>query len=98
MSASLVSGLMLLLRKPIRQGNVVAFEKSFAGARWGWITDIDLMYVTAATRDDVLLLPCQWDRNRLSPEWFTHQRRRTIQYNQRRPQSHSDRFPEGQRR
>jgi small-conductance mechanosensitive channel len=52
----MVSGLMLLLRKPIRQGDVIAFEKSFAGASWGWITDIGLMYVKVATRDGVLML------------------------------------------
>lgn len=52
----MVSGLMLLLRKPIRQGDVIAFEKSFAGTSWGWITDIGLMYVKVATRDGVLML------------------------------------------
>ena len=54
--SNLVSGMMLLLRKPIRQGDVIAFEKSFAGVNWGWITDIGLMYVKVATRDGVLLL------------------------------------------
>ena len=54
--SNLVSGLMLLLRKPIRQGDVVAFEKSFAGAGWGWVEDIGLMYVKVATRDGVLML------------------------------------------
>jgi small-conductance mechanosensitive channel len=54
--SNLVSGLMLLLRKPIRQGDVVAFDKSFAGVRWGWITDIGLMYVKVTTRDGVLML------------------------------------------
>jgi small-conductance mechanosensitive channel len=54
--SNMVSGLMLLLRKPIRQGDVVHFEKSFAGAAWGWITDIGLMYVKVATRDGVLHL------------------------------------------
>jgi small-conductance mechanosensitive channel len=47
---------MLLSRKPIRQGDVLAFEESFAGARWGWIIDIGLMYIKVATRDGVLLL------------------------------------------
>ena len=46
----------ILSRKPIRQGDVVALEKSFAGARWGWITDIGLLYVKVATRNGVLLL------------------------------------------
>ena len=54
--SNLVSGMMLLLRKPIRLGDVVAFERSFAGVNWGWITDIGLMYVKVATRDGVLLL------------------------------------------
>jgi small-conductance mechanosensitive channel len=54
--SNMVSGLMLLLRKPIRQGDVVLFEKSFAGAAWGWITDIGLLYVKVATRDGVLHL------------------------------------------
>ena len=54
--SNMVSGLMLLLRKPIRQGDVVAFEKGFEGASWGWITDIGLMYVKVATRDGVLML------------------------------------------
>jgi small-conductance mechanosensitive channel len=54
--SNLVSGIMLLSRKPIRQGDVVAFEKSFAGVGWGWITDIGLMYVKVATRDGVLVL------------------------------------------
>jgi small-conductance mechanosensitive channel len=54
--SNMVSGLMLLLRKPIRQGDVVLFEKSFAGAAWGWITDIGLLYVKVATRDGVLRL------------------------------------------
>jgi small-conductance mechanosensitive channel len=54
--SNLVSGMMLLLRKPIRQGDVVAFEKSFAGISWGWIDEIGLMYVKVATRDGVLQL------------------------------------------
>jgi small-conductance mechanosensitive channel len=41
--SNMVSGLMLLLRKPIRQGDVIVFAKSSAGAIWGWITDIGLM-------------------------------------------------------
>jgi len=54
--SNMVSGLMLLLRKPIRQGDVITFEKSFAGSRWGWINDIGLMYVKVATRGGALLL------------------------------------------
>jgi len=54
--SNMVSGIMLLLRKPIRQGDVIAFEKSFAGATYGWITNIGLMYVQVATRGGSLLL------------------------------------------
>jgi small-conductance mechanosensitive channel len=54
--SNMVSGIMLLLRKPIRQGDVIAFEKSFAGATYGWITQIGLMYVQVATRSGSLLL------------------------------------------
>jgi small-conductance mechanosensitive channel len=54
--SNMVSGLILLLRKPIRQGDVVAVAESSAGAIWGWITGIGLMYVTVATRDGVLHL------------------------------------------
>ncbi|MGD2098052.1 MAG: mechanosensitive ion channel [Desulfobacterales bacterium] len=54
--SNLVSGIMLLYRKPIRQGDVIAFKKDFAGVRWGWIADIGLMYVKVATRSGSLLL------------------------------------------
>ena len=54
--SNMVSGFMLLLRKPIRQGDVIAFEKGFAGATYGWITNIGLMYVQVATRGGSLLL------------------------------------------
>ena len=54
--SNLVSGIMLLLRKPIRQGDVIAFDKNFAGATYGWITNIGLMYVQVATRGGSLLL------------------------------------------
>jgi small-conductance mechanosensitive channel len=54
--SNMVSGIMLLLRKPIRQGDVIAFERSFAGATYGWITQIGLMYVQVATRSGSLLL------------------------------------------
>ena len=54
--ANMVSGMMLLIRKPIQQGDVVSFEKGFADARWGWVTKIGLLYVTVATRSGVLLL------------------------------------------
>jgi small-conductance mechanosensitive channel len=54
--SNMVSGIMLLFRKPIRQGDVIAFPKSFAGVHWGWVTDIGLMYVKVATRAGSLLL------------------------------------------
>jgi len=49
--SNLVSGIMLLLRKPIRQGDVIAFGESTVG--WGWITRIGLMYVHVITRDEI---------------------------------------------
>jgi small-conductance mechanosensitive channel len=54
--SNLVSGIMLLINKPIRQGDVVAFEKGYTGASWGWIALMDLMYVHVATRNGSLLL------------------------------------------
>ena len=54
--SNMVSGIMLLMRKPIRQGDVIAFKKSFAGATYGWIKQIGLMYVQVATRSGSLLL------------------------------------------
>ena len=54
--ANLVGGIMLLIRKPVRMGDVIAFEKSVFGAHYGWITEIGLMYVHVATRDGTLLL------------------------------------------
>ena len=54
--SNLISGIMLLISKPIRQGDVIAFEKSFFGASWGWITQMGLNYVQVATRHGSLLL------------------------------------------
>ena len=55
--SNMVSGIMLLLKKPIRQGDVIAFEKkSVSGADYGWITRIGLLYVLVATRNGSLLL------------------------------------------
>jgi small-conductance mechanosensitive channel len=51
--SNLVSGLMLLIRKPIRQGDVIAFEKGFVGADYGWVTKLGPMYVHVATRDGI---------------------------------------------
>jgi len=33
--SNLISGIMLLISKPIRQGDIIAFEKSFGGVSWG---------------------------------------------------------------
>lgn len=54
--SNLISGIMLLISKPIRRGDIIAFEKSFDGSRWGWITKMDLNYVQVATRGGSLLL------------------------------------------
>lgn len=54
--SNMVAGMMLLIRKPIRQGDVIAFAKSAAGADYGWITEIGLLYVRVATRNGSLLL------------------------------------------
>ena len=53
--SNLVGGIMLLIRKPVRVGDVIAFEKSVFGVSYGWITEIGLMYVHVATRDGTLL-------------------------------------------
>jgi len=52
--SNLVSGIMLLISKPIRQGDVIAFEKGFLGTSYGWITRIGLIYVQVATRNGTL--------------------------------------------
>ncbi|MFZ0613810.1 MAG: mechanosensitive ion channel domain-containing protein [Desulfobacterales bacterium] len=54
--SNLVGGIMLLLRKPVRIGDVIAFEKGVFGASYGWITDMGALYVHVATRDGTLLL------------------------------------------
>jgi small-conductance mechanosensitive channel len=54
--SNLISGIMLLVSKPIRQGDVIAFPKSFFGASWGWVTQMGLNYVQVATRHGSLLL------------------------------------------
>jgi len=56
--SNLVGGIMLLLRKPVRVGDVIAFEKSVFKASYGWITDMGALYVHVATRDgNELLIP-----------------------------------------
>ena len=52
----MVSGIMLLISKPIRQGDVIALEKGYAGSSYGWITQIGLIYVQMETRSGSLLL------------------------------------------
>jgi small-conductance mechanosensitive channel len=54
--SNMVAGIMLLLKKPIRQGDVIAFEKSVSGADYGWIDQIGLLYVAVITRNGSLLL------------------------------------------
>jgi small-conductance mechanosensitive channel len=54
--SNLISGIMLLVSKPIRHGDVISFEKSSSGAGWGWITDMNLNYVQVATRKGTSLL------------------------------------------
>ncbi len=55
--SNLISGIMLLISKPIRQGDVIVFEqKNISSLGWGWITQIGLNYVQVATRDGSLLL------------------------------------------
>jgi len=54
--SNLVGGVMLLLRKPVRAGDVIAFEKISGDTQYGWITEIGQMYVHVATRDGTELL------------------------------------------
>jgi small-conductance mechanosensitive channel len=54
--SNLVSGIMLLISKPIRQGDVITFELDIAGPTRGWITEMGLMYVQVATRRGALML------------------------------------------
>jgi small-conductance mechanosensitive channel len=54
--SNLISGIMLLISKPIRQGDVITFERSFGGVNWGWISQMGLNYVQVATRNGSLLL------------------------------------------
>jgi small-conductance mechanosensitive channel len=49
--ANLVSGIHLLLSKPIRQGDVITLSDTFSGASCGWVTRIGMFYVHVATRD-----------------------------------------------
>lgn len=49
--ANLVAGVLLLINKPIRQGDVIALQDRFSSADYGWVTRMDLLYVHVATRD-----------------------------------------------
>ena len=49
--SNFVGGIHLLLRKPIRQGDVIVLSDSFSGAAYGWVTRIGPIYVHMATRD-----------------------------------------------
>ena len=42
--SNIMSGIMLLISKPIRQGDVIAFPKGSGGASWGWIKQMGLIY------------------------------------------------------
>ena len=54
--SNLISGIMLLISKPIRHGDVIVFTKISGDAGWGWITGMNLNYVQVATRRGTSLL------------------------------------------
>ncbi|MBW1812040.1 MAG: mechanosensitive ion channel [Deltaproteobacteria bacterium] len=50
--ANVVSGIVLLIRKPVNQGDVILMEKGFGSiSRFGLIKDLGLLYVHVFTRD-----------------------------------------------
>ena len=50
--ANVVSGIVLLIRKPVNQGDVILMEKGFGSiSRFGSIKDLGLLYVHVFTRD-----------------------------------------------
>lgn len=49
--SNMACGIVLLLRKPIEKGDVIALEESIEGADYGWITQIGIMYVHVSTRN-----------------------------------------------
>jgi small-conductance mechanosensitive channel len=53
--SNMVSGIMLLISKPIRKGDVIALD-SLVGDSYGWITQMGLNYVQVATRNGSLEL------------------------------------------
>jgi len=71
--SNMVSGILLLISKPIRQGDVIAFEQSFGGAKYGWIKQIGLSYVQVETRSGSLLL--------IPNEVFVTQKIENLSYN-----------------
>jgi small-conductance mechanosensitive channel len=71
--SNMVSGILLLISKPIRQGDVIAFEQSFGGAKYGWVKQIGLSYVPVETRSGSLLL--------IPNEVFVTQKIENLSYN-----------------
>jgi small-conductance mechanosensitive channel len=49
--SNLVSGLYLLISKPVRPGDVIALSGGISGSLYGTITQMSLTYVRVATRD-----------------------------------------------
>jgi small-conductance mechanosensitive channel len=70
--SNLISGIMLLINKPIRPGDVIAFEESFAGANWGWVDQMDLLYVQVSTPGGTLLI--------IPNEYFVTQKTENLSY------------------
>jgi len=71
--SNVISGLMLLISKPIRQGDVITFEKTFGGTSLGWIEQLGLNYVHVATRQGTILL--------IPNETFVTQKIENLSYN-----------------
>ena len=66
--SNIVSGIMLLITKPIRQGDIIVFEPSFGGNSWGWISKLGLNYVQVEKRSGSLLLMPNPDKPELKIE------------------------------
>jgi len=49
--SNLVSGLYLLISKPVRPGDIIALSQGISGSHIGTITQMNLTYVRVATRD-----------------------------------------------
>ena len=71
--ANMISGILLLISKPIRQGDVIAFENAFDGSSLGWIERLGLNYVHVATRQGKILL--------IPNEIFVTQKIENLSYN-----------------